>query len=102
LRYQHPSGFFAGVNTQISSSYNIDYAGTVATDGYALLGFSLGYAQPKKGWEVHLDINNVTNEHYAAAISPVYNLAGNPNSAAAAAINPGDGFGLFGGLSYSF
>ena len=102
LRYQHPSGFYAGVNTQIATAYNVDYAATVATDDYALLGFDVGYAPAKKGWEAHINFNNVTNEHYATAISPVYNLGGNANSTSAAALNPGDGFGIFGGASYSF
>ena len=101
--YNHPSGFYLSFDTQVSSSYAIDYANTVFTDPYVLFGTTVGYVAPKKGFSVYLDFRNLTNKHYAADVSsPAYNVGGNNSAAGGAVLDPGDGFGVFSGISYSF
>ncbi len=100
LRYDHSSGFFAAVNTQISSSYFADYANTLKTNPYALLGAEIGYAPPKGHWETYLEFKNITDQRYASAVSPVYNANGNPNGPAI--FYPGNAFGIYGGVAVHF
>lgn len=98
LRYDHPLGFYASVNVSAASAYEVDYANTFSTKGYGVLGATVGYSNPKKGWEAFLDFRNITDEQYAADISPGYNDLGND----IARSDPGDGFGVFGGVSVAF
>ncbi len=98
IRYDHPSGFYVGFNAQAASSYYVDYANTFTTKGYAIFGATVGYLNAKKGWEAYVDVRNLTNQHYAADISPGYNDHGND----IARSDPGDGFGVFGGLSLAY
>jgi iron complex outermembrane recepter protein len=98
LRYDHASGFYVSFNVQAASSYPVDYADSFYTDSYVILGATVGYAQPKKGFEVYLDFTNLTNKHYAADVSPGYNDHGQD----VARSDPGDGFGVFSGIQYKF
>ncbi|MBL0950235.1 MAG: TonB-dependent receptor, partial [Pseudomonas sp.] len=98
LRYDHPSGFYAGLNTQYASKVAVDYANSYYADAYATFGATLGYASPKDDWQAWLDLRNLTDEDYATAISPIYNARGND----AAALYVGDGFGAFTGVAFRF
>jgi iron complex outermembrane receptor protein len=98
LLYEHPIGVFFGFKAQIASTYQADYANTFTVPSYAIFGASLGYRLPKKGFDVHLEARNLTNEKYVTAISPTYNMAGKDS----AVFGPGDGLGLFGGFSYQY
>lgn len=51
LRYDWPSGFYAGVNTQMASKVQVDYANSYHADAYALLGARLGWNSPKQDWQ---------------------------------------------------
>ncbi|WP_338050125.1 TonB-dependent receptor family protein [Pseudomonas typographi] len=99
IRYDHPSGLYASLNTQISSKIEVDYANSLSTDGYQLFGATLGYSSPKKDWEAYLDFRNLTNKHYVAIINPGYDDAGADVGRVAA---PGEGFAVYTGISYSF
>ncbi len=98
LRYEHPLGFYASFNVQAASSYDVDYANSFSTKGYGIYGFTVGYTNPKKGWEAFVDLRNITDQHYAADISPGFDDKGND----IARSDPGDGFGVFGGVSLAF
>lgn len=98
LRYEHPLGFYASFNVQIASSYDVDYANSFATASYAIFGASVGYLNPKKGWQAFVDVRNLTDKHYAADVSPGYNDLGRD----IARSDPGDGFGVFGGISFAY
>jgi len=101
LRYEHPTGFYVGVNTQYRSQIWEDYANTTASPGYATLGAKVGYAPPRQPWEVHLQFTNLTNEHYAAYVQQTSNLTA-PALVGTGVAAPGDGFGIYGGASYHF
>jgi len=98
LTYQHPTGFYIGVNTQYSSKIWEDFADTISSSPYATLGLKVGYAPPKQPWEVHLQVSNLTDQHYAAYIRQVADAKGVDSAVAA----PADGLGVFAGASYHF
>ncbi|WP_110973230.1 TonB-dependent receptor family protein [Pseudomonas huaxiensis] len=98
LRFDLPSGFYAGLNTQMASKVQVDYANSYNANAYALLGATLGYNAPKQDWQTWLDLRNLTNKRYAAIVVPGYNDRG----ADVARSVPGEGFGVYAGVSYSF
>lgn len=98
LRYDWPSGFYAGVNTQMASKVQVDYANSYPADAYALLGARLGWDSPKRDWQTWLDLRNLTDKRYAATVTPGYDDGGKD----VARSTPGEGFGVYAGVSYSF
>ncbi|WP_070411968.1 TonB-dependent receptor family protein [Pseudomonas lundensis] len=98
LRYNHPRGFYAGVNTQVTSPMAVDYANSYYTSSYRLWGATFGYASPKKDWQTWLDLRNLTRQRYAATVTPGYDDMGKD----AARSTPGEGMGAYVGVSYNF
>lgn len=98
LRYDWPSGLYAGVNTQLASKVQVDYANSYHADAYTLLGARLGWDSPKQDWQTWLDLRNLTNKRYAATVTPGYNDAGQD----VARSTPGEGLAVYAGVSYSF
>jgi iron complex outermembrane receptor protein len=99
LIYQHPSGFYVGVNTEYSASYYVDYANTFSNDAYALLGAKLGYSPPGGHWDGYLQFKNLTDVHYASSVLTQYDNHGKDSILT---FYPGDGFGVFGGVSFHY
>jgi iron complex outermembrane receptor protein len=97
LRYDWPQGFFAAVDTQLVSKVAVDYANSYYADPYALLGATLGYNAPKNDWQGWLTMRNLTGKHYAATVTPGYDDKGLD----AARSTPGEGLGLYVGVSWS-
>ncbi len=98
LRYDHPSGFYAGLNTQYASRVAVDYANSYYADAYTTFGATLGYASPKDDWQTWLDLRNLTDKRYAATVTPGYN----DNGTDVARSTPGEGFGVYTGVSWSW
>lgn len=98
VRYDHPSGFYAGLNTQYASKVAVDYANSYYADAYATFGATLGYTSPKDDWQAWLDLRNLTDKRYAATVTPGYN----DNGADVARSTPGEGFGVYTGVSWSW
>ena len=98
VRYDHPSGFYAGLNTQYASKVAVDYANSYYADAYTTFGATLGYTSPKDDWQAWLDLRNLTDKRYAATVTPGYNDKG----ADAARSTPGEGFGVYTGVSWSW
>jgi iron complex outermembrane receptor protein len=97
LRHDWPQGFFAAVNTQLVSKVAVDYANSYYADPYALFGATVGYNAPKNDWQTWLDLRNLTNKHYAATVTPGYDDKGLD----AARSTPGEGLGVYVGVSWS-
>ncbi|MCY0108985.1 TonB-dependent receptor [Pseudomonas monsensis] len=97
LRYDWPQGFFAALNTQLVSKVAVDYANSYYADPYALFGATLGYNAPKGDWQTWLDLRNLTNQHYAATVTPGYDDKGLD----AARSTPGEGMGVYLGVSWN-
>lgn len=98
LRFDLPSGFYAGFNTTMASRVQVDYANSYNADAYGILGATFGYNAPKQDWQTWLDLRNLTNKRYAAIVVPGYN----DNGADMARSVPGEGFGVYAGVSYTF
>ncbi|MBC3474125.1 TonB-dependent receptor family protein [Pseudomonas taiwanensis] len=98
LRYDWPGGFYAGVNTQMASKVQVDYANSYPADTYALLGARLGWDSPKQDWQTWLDLRNLTNKRYAATVTPGYDDTGLDKARS----TPGESFSVYAGVSYSF
>jgi iron complex outermembrane receptor protein len=97
LLYEHPCGFYAGPNVEWApQSYFVDLANTLEADGYALLGFKLGY-RTRKGLSFFVEAKNLTDTTYAATTGVVTTA-----TAASAVFFPGDGRGLFAGVEWKW
>lgn len=98
LRYEHPSGFYAGPNVEWSATrIPVDLANTLSSDAYALMGFRAGY-RTKQGFSAYFEAKNLTDEKYAATTGVIANADGRD----AAQFYPGDGRAFFGGVEYRF
>ncbi|WP_437882357.1 TonB-dependent receptor family protein [Pseudomonas sp. LRF_L74] len=98
LRYNHPSGFYAGLNAEHASRVAVDYANSFYAAPYTIFGARLGYASPNKDWDGWIDARNLTNKRYASTVTPGYDDKGQD----VARSSPGDGFGIYVGASYAF
>ncbi|ORC57902.1 TonB-dependent receptor [Pseudomonas floridensis] len=96
LRYSHPTGFYAGLNTEHASRVALDYANSFYADQYTLLGATLGYASADNDWQTWLDLRNLTDRRYAATVTPGYD----DNGRDTARSTPGDGMGVYAGVSW--
>lgn len=96
LQWQHPCGFYAGLNVNAASRNAIDYANTLWAPSYTVWGAKLGWEARDKSWQVFVDAKNLTDKAYATAISPLYNVRGVDS----AAIYPGDGRSVFAGFAF--
>jgi iron complex outermembrane receptor protein len=98
LQYEHPSGFYVSLNTQLAAKIQVDYANSFQTQGYGIYGATVGFDHPSGDWKAYLDFRNIGDKHYAATVSPAYNDAGTDQRRS----SPGDGFGVFAGVTVSF
>jgi iron complex outermembrane recepter protein len=99
LLYEAPCGFYAGPNLQWNMTrYPVDHANTLYADGYALLGFKMGF-QVKKGFSIFFEARNLTDERYASSVDPI------PDARTATGpieiFHPGDGRSFYAGVSWS-
>ncbi|WP_080343763.1 TonB-dependent receptor family protein [Pseudomonas syringae] len=97
LRYSHPVGVYVALNTEHASRIAVDYANSFYADQYTLLGATLGYASPGEDWQTWLDLRNLTNQRYASTVTPGYD----DNGKDIARSTPGDGMGIYAGISWS-
>jgi len=107
LAYEHPSGFYASVDLQHAASNFVDYANTFSVHPYTIYGLKLGYEAPKGNWQVYVDFRNLTNKGYTASVSPLFDttklVLANPGVPTdQRTLSPGDGFGVFGGVTLKF
>jgi iron complex outermembrane receptor protein len=95
ITYNHPSGAYLTGSVQAASAYYVDYANRYKTKGYAIFGATAGYAPKDGDWSLFVDLRNIGDKGYVAAISPVYDSGGIDTRRA----SPGDGFSVIAGLS---
>ncbi|MEH6492342.1 TonB-dependent receptor family protein [Halopseudomonas sp.] len=98
LRYQHPQGIYVGLNAQHASKVPVDYANSWYADAYTTFGATLGYDAPRQDWQAWLELRNLTDERYAATVTPGYD----DNGVEAARLTPGEGLGVYTGFSWSW
>ena len=98
LRYSHPSGFYAGLNTEYASKRYTDYANSFYADSYQIWGAILGYNAHDNRWQTWLNFRNIGDKHYAEVVSPGYNDNGQDNARS----TPGEGFGTYLGVTWRY
>ena len=96
IRYQHPQGFYAALNTEYASKIAMDYANTSYADHYQIWGATLGYTPVEQHYSAWLDFRNFENKKYASTVTPGFNDQGKDMPR----LTPGDGFGVYAGISY--
>jgi iron complex outermembrane receptor protein len=100
--YEHPSGAYLGVSTQISSRYFVDYDDSFSATSYTIYNARVGYAPSKARWEVYVDFKNLGDKNYAIAVTPAYTTRAVQGVGAGrdtAVFQSGDGFSFFAGIS---
>jgi len=98
LRYDHPAGFYAGLNTEYASKMFVDYANSMAADRHVIFGTRIGYDAPGGRWQAWAELRNLADRHYAATVTPGYDDAGKD----VARSTPGDGRGVYAGVRWRF
>lgn len=98
LRYDHPTGFYAALNTEYASKMFVDYANSVSADSHAIVGSRIGFDAPSGRWQAWAELRNIGDRHYAATVTPGYNDAGKD----VARSTPGEGRGVYAGLRWRF
>ena len=98
LRYDHPAGFYAGLNTEYASKMFVDYANSMAADSHVIFGTRIGYDAPGGRWQAWAELRNLSDRHYAATVTPGYDDAGKD----VARSTPGDGRGVYAGVRWRF
>lgn len=98
LRYDHPAGFYAGLNTEYASRIAVDYANSFYADSHVIFGARAGFDAPNGRWQGWLEARNLGDRHYAATVTPGYDDAGQDMARS----TPGEGFGLYAGVSLHF
>ncbi|MDY0956220.1 TonB-dependent receptor [Stenotrophomonas rhizophila] len=98
LRYDHPTGFYAALNTEYASAMFVDYANSVRAGSHAIVGSRVGFDAPSGRWQAWAEMRNIGDRHYAATVTPGYNDAGKD----VARSTPGEGRGVYAGLRWRF
>ena len=98
LRLNFYNGLFVNLNTEYASKIPVDYANSFYADSYNIWGIGLGYQPENKRWNSWIDFKNITNKHYATAVTPAYDDKGSD----AARSTPGEGFSTYAGMSINF
>jgi len=98
LRYDHPAGFYAGLNTEYASKMFVDYANSMAADSHVIFGTRIGYDAPGGRWQAWAELRNLSDRHYAATVTPGYDDAGKD----VARSTPGEGRGVYAGVRWRF
>lgn len=98
LTYSRPDGFYITPTLDwVPGGAWIDYANTMKTPGYALLGLKLG-ATLRDGLSFYVDLRNLTNRRYVADFAPVLDARAAP----ANTFYPGAGRSIYAGMRYQF
>ncbi|MBE0436494.1 MAG: TonB-dependent receptor [Methylomicrobium sp.] len=92
--YEHSSGFYIGPNVQMASRYFVDFANTVKTPAYTIMGARAGYSY-NKTYSVFVEGRNLTNEKWVSNTGVQANLDGDDSSV----FNPGIDRTIFAGFS---
>lgn len=98
LLYKHPSGFYAGPNTEwVPKAYFADNANQVRVNHYTLLNLKAGYEAPNANWSAYIEGRNLSDKRYIANAA----IAGTAD-ATAALFNPGTGRAVYSGIRFKW
>jgi len=91
------SGFYVGPNLRAVSKTPVDYANTLYSDAYALVGAKAGYVARDKKWSFYVDLRNIANVKHANAVATQAKAVTDP--AQQKYFYAGDGRGIYFGLN---
>ncbi|WP_297428000.1 TonB-dependent receptor [uncultured Acinetobacter sp.] len=98
LKYQHPKGWWLGLNTEYASAIPIDYANTHQTDAYQIWGIQAAWPSIWSNVDLWLEAKNLTQQKYSATITPGFNDMGQDHARA----TPGEARAIYTGINYRF
>lgn len=98
LRMDFYQGLYSSLRAEYASKIATDYANSIYSAAYTIWGMSIGYQAPNNKWHTWVDFNNMTDQHYAATVTPAYNDHGQD----LARYTPGEGFSTYAGISMHF
>jgi iron complex outermembrane recepter protein len=98
LRYDHPTGWYAALNTEAASKMAVDYANSFWADSHAIFGTRVGFDAPGGRWQAWAEVRNIGDRHYAATVTPGYDDAGRD----VARSTPSEGRGVYAGVRWRF
>ncbi|HET7369269.1 MAG TPA: TonB-dependent receptor, partial [Gammaproteobacteria bacterium] len=90
--YESVGGFYVGPMLSAASAYFVDYANTLKTDAYVIVGARAGYDNDY--FSVFVEMRNLADRHYASNTSLVADAHGRDQ----AVFNPGLGRSVFAGV----
>lgn len=98
LSYTRSDGFYVTPTLDwVPGGAWVDYANTLKTPGYALLGLKFG-ATLRDGLSFYVDLRNLTNRRYVADFAPVLDAGAAP----VRTFYPGTGRSIHAGMRYAF
>ncbi|QGM99039.1 TonB-dependent receptor family protein [Methylocystis parvus] len=107
LGYSRPDGiYFAPSMDWVPEGTYVDYAHTLQSPGYVLIGLQAGMKTPY-GLSFYLDARNLTDRHYISDVTTVANAYNPPASGGwpvgnPRAFYPGNGRAIFTGFKWAF
>lgn len=101
LTWKRPDGLFIAPSVDwVPSGAWVDYANTLKSPGYALLGLEAGY-QPVEGLNIFIDARNLANRRYVSDLAVIAN-ASSAQPSALGVFYPGGGRTVRAGARYAF
>jgi iron complex outermembrane receptor protein len=96
LRYEHAVGWHVALDWELAGEADVDFANTLETPGYGILGLNAGY-DINDQVNLYVDGRNLLDKGYISTFSTIVNTAGNTN-----VFYPGEGRSLFAGVRVKF
>ncbi len=97
LLYEHPCGFYAGPNVELTpQAYFVDLSNTQRSGSYALLGFKLGFRRAK-GPSFFIEARNLLDQDHVATTGVLKTA-----TPASAVYFPGDGRAFYAGIEWKW
>ncbi len=92
LRYDHADGWYVAPNIELAGGAEVDFANTLKSPGYGLVGLGAGY-DVTPNVSLFVDGRNLLDKEYISTFSTTVNSTGNTN-----VFYPGDGRAFYAGV----
>jgi iron complex outermembrane recepter protein len=92
LRYDHSGGWYIAPNIELAGDAEVDFANTLETSGYGVVGLGAGY-DITSNISLFVDGRNLLDKRYISTYSTLVNSTGNTD-----AFYPADGRSVYGGV----
>jgi iron complex outermembrane recepter protein len=96
LMYMHPSGFYIGPTVQWRSAFYADFANTLKTKAFVLVGARCGY-RDGSGFSMFVEGRNLGDQRYVQSVYVVPDAAGSDQEL----FRPGTTRAVYAGVEYN-